>query len=178
MGGKLKTFLVGPRELSRLPVTLIECSGVMSMRLCGSKVDSVLSAADDGGLTFAGKAGRSRYEFTGRGLALIAPEPAVPDVVVVAPREFAELGVWVGWLGKRRTDLASCLEIVLPPTGSDNRAIFRVRGRYGGSYSDGRVEMVTELIRFIRTLDRRRGRVGLTPLAFRGIVNEGSWFDR
>jgi len=181
--GRRKALWSGPREVSRLTVALVECSGAMSTRLPVPEIDGQLLVADDGGLAFSRTTGSTRVEFTSGGAHWVtAAEAADPDVVL-APRDFAELGGWFGWIGRRRRSLACSFEVVLAPAGSADRAVFRMMPRsdpswfgvFASNTGRTRYEDVWEVFAFVETLQRRRAQVGLTPLPFRGVVNESSW---
>ena len=181
MRGKLKSLWFGPRESTRLNVTLVECSGVMSTRLRAPEIDGQLLIADDGALTFSRNTGSTRIEFTSSGALFVTDASAPETDVVLAPRDFAELGGWFGWIGRHY--LACSLEVVLAPAGSADRAVFQMSkkddpslfGAFGWSQGRTRYDDVWEVFAFVETLQRRRAQVGLTPLPFRGVVNESSW---
>ena len=180
MSGKLKTLLFGPRELAQVPVTLVETSGVMATRFSGAPGDGVLTAADDGGLTFAYAAPAARLEFTSHGSVSFTIAESSPDAAVVGPYESAEFRGRVGWIGEDRDTLTSSIEIVLANTASDDRAVFRVRDTRGwtgviseGSY--GKDDMIWDIFAFARAVARARAGVGLPPLLFHGVLNETSW---
>jgi hypothetical protein len=195
--GKLKAVRFGPRERTRLDVTLVECSGAMSTRLPAPEIDGQLLVADDGALTFSRNTGSTRVEFTSvtfsritgsarveftsGGAPSVTDAPAAETVVVLAPRDFAELGGWFGWIDRRRRYLACSFEVVLAPTGSPDRAVFRMMPRSDPWWFEEfvskrtRYEDAWEVFAFVETLQRRRAQVGLTPLPFKGVTNESSW---